>query len=94
VSKDHSDHLARLSLGLLRASASTECLLIEVTACQADVAAAALWLTQQLSALRAMLLSALSVSSLFGDSVHRMRSVFSATHSRRCNLPSGLPPGG
>jgi hypothetical protein len=42
--------------------------------------AAALWLTQLLlCALRAMLLSALSVSSLFGDSVHRMRSVFSAT---------------
>jgi hypothetical protein len=46
---------------------------------RADVAAA-LWLTQLLFfALRAMLLSALSVSSLFGDSVHRMRSVFSAT---------------
>jgi hypothetical protein len=43
--------------------------------------AAALWLTQLLLfALRAMLLSALSVSSLFfGDSVHRMRSAFSAT---------------
>src|SRR5215203_4697509 len=42
---------------------------------RADVAAA-LWLTQLLLfALRAMLLSALSVSSLFGDSVHRMRSV-------------------
>jgi hypothetical protein len=37
---------------------------------RADVAAA-LWLTQLLLlALRAMLLSALSVSSLFGDSVH------------------------
>jgi len=45
--------------------------------CQADVAAA-MWCERQLcTALRAMLLSALSVSPLFGDSVHRMRSVFS-----------------
>jgi hypothetical protein len=40
--------------------------------------ATALGLTQLLSALRARLLSALSVSPLFGDSVHRMRSVFSS----------------
>jgi hypothetical protein len=39
--------------------------------------AAALWLTQLLCALRAMLLFALSVSSLFGSSVHMMRSIFS-----------------
>jgi hypothetical protein len=39
--------------------------------------ATALWLTQLLSALRAMLLFALSGSSLFGSSVHMMRSVFS-----------------
>jgi hypothetical protein len=39
--------------------------------------AAALWLTLLLlSALRAMLLSALSVSSLFGDSVHREIRLF------------------
>jgi hypothetical protein len=39
--------------------------------------ATALWQTQLLSALRAMLLFALSGSSLFGSSVHMMRSVFS-----------------
>jgi len=40
------------------------------------------------SALRAMLLFALSGSPLFNGSVHRMRSVFSS--QRRCNLLSGL----
>jgi hypothetical protein len=43
------------------------------------------------SALRAMLLSALSVSLPFGGSVHRMRSVLIRALLRRCNLPSGLP---
>ena|SRR5829696_4271281 len=37
-----------------------------------------------------MLLSALSVSSLFGDSVHRMRSALIRALRRRCNLLSGL----
>ena len=37
---------------------------------------------------RAMLLFALSMSSLFGGSVHRMGSVFSG--QRRCDLPIGL----
>jgi len=40
-----------------------------------DVAAALCGGNANCSALRAMLLSALSVSSLFSDSVHRMRSV-------------------
>ena len=46
--------------------------------CQADVAAAVCVANvTAFSALRAMLLFALSVSPHFGDSVHRMRSVFS-----------------
>ena len=42
--------------------------------------AAAVWLTLLLCALRAMLLSALSVSPLFGDSVHTMRSFLIRTN--------------
>jgi hypothetical protein len=34
-----------------------------------------------------------SVSPLFCGSVHRMRSVVSASTRRCCNLRSGLPPG-
>jgi hypothetical protein len=34
-----------------------------------------------------------SVSPLLCGSVHRMRSVFSASTRRCCNLRSGLPPG-
>jgi hypothetical protein len=45
---------------------------------------------QRLRVLRAMLPSALSMSPLFGDSVHRMRSVLIRTNRRRCNLRSGL----
>src|SRR5215216_3144227 len=54
-----------------------------------DVAAALCGGNANCSALRAMLLSALSGSPLFCGSVHMMRSVFSS--QRRCNLPSGLP---
>src|SRR5215213_3994449 len=54
-----------------------------------DVAAALCGGNANCSALRAMLLSALSGSPLFCGSVHRMRSVFSS--QRCCNLPSGLP---
>jgi hypothetical protein len=53
------------------------------------VAAALCGMNTNCSALRAMLLFALSGSSLFGSSVYRMRSVFSS--QMRCNLPSGLP---
>jgi hypothetical protein len=45
---------------------------------------------QRLRVLRAMLPSALSMSPLFSDSVHRMRSVLIRTNRRRCNLRSGL----
>ena len=54
--------------------------------------ATALRRTQLLSALRAMLLSALSVSPLFGDPVHCEIRLFGLLR-RRCNLPSGLPGG-
>src|SRR5215217_6596239 len=42
------------------------------------------------NALRAMLLFALSGSSLCGSSVHRMRFVLIRALPRRCNLPIGL----
>ena len=47
---------------------------------------------QLLSALRAMLLYALSVSPLFGDSVHYEIRLLG--YLGRCDLPIGLPDGG
>jgi hypothetical protein len=55
--------------------------------------AASVWPSVTGPALRAMLLSALSGSSRFGGSVHRMGSDFIRALLRRCNLPSGLPRG-
>jgi hypothetical protein len=48
------------------------------------------WPSTSASALRAMLLSALVVSQLSSDSVHRMRSVLIRAPLRCCNLPSVL----
>src|SRR5215208_8196262 len=48
------------------------------------------WPSATASALRAMLLSALVVSQLSSDSVHRMRSVLIRAPLRYCNLPSVL----